>query len=146
MDRRAFIGGLVLGALAGPRAAPAQPAPKVYRIGYLSPVDITSRMVGPQPQSPFVNAFLRGLRELGYVYGQHFVTEARGADGKPERFSSLAAELVRARVDVIVAGGPLLPALKQATSTIPVVMVGAPDPVADGFAQSLGGRTETSRG
>jgi putative ABC transport system substrate-binding protein len=66
------------------------------------------------------------------------VTEPRAAEGKPERFSGLAAELVRAQVDVIVAGGPLLPALKQATSTVPIVMAGAPDPVGDGFAQSLG--------
>ncbi len=138
MDRRAFIGRLALGTLAVPRAAPAQPARKVYRIGYLSPISMTSELVGPQPQNPFVNALLRGLRELGYVYGQHFVTEPRGAEGKPERIPGLAAELVRLQVDVIVAGGPALPALKQATSTIPVVMMGAPDPVGDGFAQSLG--------
>jgi putative ABC transport system substrate-binding protein len=78
------------------------------------------------------------LRELGYVYGEHFVTEPRGGEGKPERFPNLAAELVRLQVDVIVAGGPTLPALKQATSTIPVVMAGAGDPVALGFVQSLG--------
>jgi putative tryptophan/tyrosine transport system substrate-binding protein len=78
------------------------------------------------------------LRELGYVYGEHFVTEARGAEGKLERFPALAAELVRLRVDVIVAPGPTLPAVKQATSTIPVVMIGAADPVGQGFAQSLG--------
>ncbi len=138
MDRRTFIGSLTVGALAGARTAPAQPGPKVYRIGYLSPLGMTSRMGGPQPQAPPINALLRGLRELGYVYGQHFVTEPRGAEGKPERFPRLAAELVRAQVDVIVAGGPVLTALKQATSTIPIVMAGAPDPVGDGFAQSLG--------
>ena len=101
MNRRAFIGSLALGTLAVPRVVPAQPARKVYRIGILSSTPMTSEMVGPQPQSPFVNALLRGLRELGYVYGEHFVTEPRGGEGKPERFPNLAAELVRLQVGVI---------------------------------------------
>jgi putative ABC transport system substrate-binding protein len=54
------------------------------------------------------------VRDLGYVHGEHFVTGPRGGEGKPERFANLAAELVRLQVDVIVAGGPTLPALKQA--------------------------------
>ena len=137
MDRRGFIGSLALGTFAVPRVAPGQPARKAYRIGILSPTSMTSDMVGLQPQSPSVKAFLRGLRELGYVYGEHFVTEPRGGEGKPERFPNLAAELVRLRVDVIVAGGPVLAALKQATSTIPVVMAGAGDPMGAGFIQSL---------
>jgi len=137
MDRRAFIGSLALATLAVPRAARAQPARKVFRIGILSSLTATSDMVGPQPRSPFVNALLRGLRELGYVYGEHFVTEPRGGEGKWERFPDLAAELVRLRVDVIVSGAPTLPALKQATSTIPIVMTGASDPVGQGFVQSL---------
>jgi len=137
MDRRAFIGSLALGTLAVPRAARAQPARKVYRIGILGSSATTSDLVGPQPQNPFFNALLRGLRELGYVYGEHFVTEARSGEGKPERFPDLAAELVRLRVDVIVSGGPTLAALKEATSTIPIVMTGAGDPVGQGFVQSL---------
>jgi putative ABC transport system substrate-binding protein len=137
MDRRAFIGSLALATLAGPRAARAQPARKVYRIGILGSFVMTSEMVGPQPQNPSLNALLRGLRELGYVYGEHFVTEVRSAEGRPERFPSLAAELVRLQVDVIVAPGPTLAALKQATSTIPIVMTGAGDPVAEGWVQSL---------
>jgi putative ABC transport system substrate-binding protein len=76
------------------------------------------------------------LRELGYSHGEHFVTEPRGSEGKPERFPGLAAELVRLQVDVIVASGPALPALKQATSTIPIVMGGG-DAVGLGYAQSL---------
>ena len=137
MDRRAFIGSLALGTLAAPRATHAQPARKVYRIGILRPTEMTSDLVGPQPRNSFVSALLRGLRELGYVYGEHLVTEPRGGEGRPERFPSLAAELVRLHVDVIVAGSPTLPALKQATSTIPIVMGGAGDPVAQGFVQSL---------
>ena len=136
MNRRAFIGSLALGTLAVPRAARAQPAGKVYRIGILGSLTPTSDMIGPQPRGPFINALLRGLRELGYVYGEHFVTETRVAE-RPERLPGLAAELVRLQVDVIVAGGPSLPALKQATSTIPVVMAGAGDPVSQGFVQSL---------
>jgi putative ABC transport system substrate-binding protein len=76
------------------------------------------------------------LRELGYVYGEHFVTEPRGTAGRPERFPSLAAELVRLPVDVIVSG-PGLPALKQSTSTIPIAMTAASDPVSSGYVQSL---------
>jgi putative ABC transport system substrate-binding protein len=77
------------------------------------------------------------LRELGYVYGEQFVTEPRGGEGKPERLPDLAAELVRLQVDVIVAAGPTLRALKQATSTIPVVMAAADDPVGLALVQSL---------
>ena len=138
MDRRAFLGSVVLGALAGPRAAQAQPARKVYRIGILGARQTTSHLAGPQPRSPEPNALLRALRELGYVYGEHFVTEPRGGEGRPERFPSLAAELARLQVDVIVAAGPMLSALKQTTSTIPVVMAGSGDPVGQRYVQSLG--------
>ena len=137
MDRRAFIGSLALGTLTVPRVARAQPARNVYRIGILG-LSETSDMVGPEPRNPTINAFLRGLRELGYVYGEHFVTEPRGGEGRPERYQGLAAELVHLQVNVIVAAGPVLPALKQATSTIPVVMAASGDPVGLGLVQSLG--------
>jgi len=136
MNRRAFVGTLTLATLARPRAAPAQPARKVYRIGILGG-GTTADMIGPQPPNPSTSAFLRGLRELGYVYGEHFVTEPRATEGRPERFPSLAAELVRLQVDVIVSGLGLA-ALKQATSTIPIVMTAASDPVGSGYVQSLG--------
>ena len=137
MDRRVFIGSVALGSLVAPSVARAQQTRKVYRVGILSSRSATSEMVGSQPQDRFTNALLRGLRELGYMYGEHFVTEPRGGEGKPERFPNLAAELVGLQVDVIVAAGPMLPVLKQATSTIPVVMTGAADPVASGYVQSL---------
>jgi putative ABC transport system substrate-binding protein len=136
MDRRAFIGSLALGTLALPRITRAQPARKLYQIGILT-MYATSDSVGPQPRNQRHDALLRGLRELGYVYGEHFVTEVRGAEGRPERYPSLAAELVRLEVDVIVAPGPTLPALKQATSTIPIVMGGSEDPVGEGLVRSL---------
>jgi len=137
MNRRAFIGSLAIGILPMPHIARAQLARKVYRIGILSSQDTIPEMTGPQPRSRITSGLLHGLRELGYVYGEHYVTEPRGSDGGPERFQDLATELVRLQVDVIVAAGPTLPALKRATSTIPVVTTGAGDPMRQGYAQSL---------
>ena len=136
MDRRVFVGGLALGTLTLPRVTRGQRTRKPSRIGIIG-LRATSDLVGPRPRSPSTRALLLGLSELGYVYGEHFVTEPRGAEGRPERFPALAAELVRLPVDVILAAGPALPALKQATSTIPVIMTGTLDPVAQGFVQSL---------
>ena len=79
MDRRAFIGRLVLATLARPRAAPAQPARKVARIG-IRGLGVTSDLVGPQPRSPSTSALLQGLRELGYVYGVINVKAAKSID------------------------------------------------------------------
>jgi len=138
MNRRVFIGSLAaLGTLAGPPNAQAQPARKVYRIGILGFAATTSDMIGPQPRRPSTIAFLRAMRELGYVYGRDFVTEPRGGEGRPELWAGQAAELVRLPVDVIVAAGVNLYTLKQATSTIPVVMAAASDPEGDGYVQSL---------
>jgi hypothetical protein len=67
-------------------------------------------VLGPAPRNRIVAALLRGLRDQGYVYGQHFVTEGRAGESRPERFPVLAAELVRLQLDVIVAAGPFLPA------------------------------------
>ena len=95
-------------------------------------------MAGPQPSWPSTKALLGGMRDLGYVYGEQYVTEPRGASGNPDRFPALAAELVQLKVDVILAGGgPSVPALKQVTATIPIVMAASGDPVADGYVQSL---------
>ena len=135
-DRRSFLAGLA--ALAAAHAAGAQSTRKVYRIGILTISGTTSSLAGREPQNRSVNAFLRGMREQGYVYGEHFVTEPRGGEGRPERLPDLAAELVRLQVDVILAAGPTSAALKQATSTIPIVMAGVDDPVSQGFVQSLG--------
>ena len=136
IDRRVFITSLALGSVAARRATSAQPARKVFRVGILS-LGLTSDQVGPEPRYPPTNALLLGLRELGYQYGEQFVTEARGGDGRPERFFDLAAEMVRLKVDVVVAPGPMLAALKRTTSTIPVVMAGALDPIGQGLVKSL---------
>jgi putative ABC transport system substrate-binding protein len=138
MDRRTFVSNLTLGALAAvPVGATAQPKRKVARIGLLNDGGVTSEMIGPQPKSAVTKALLGRLGELGYVYGEHFVTEPRGAESQPERYPALVAELVRLQVDVIVAGRRSLPSLKKATSTIPVVMGPSDDAVGRGFVQSL---------
>src|SRR5881394_1878331 len=115
MRRRKFAIGLLVGVLASSSAIRAQVVRKVYRIGVLS-LGTTPDMTGPNPVSPSVKALLRGMRDLGYVYGEQYVTEPRGSGGDPDRDPALAAELVRIKVDVIVGGGPSVPALKQATT------------------------------
>ena len=110
--------------------AEAQQPMKVPRVGYLS---APSRSA----QSARHEAFRQGLRELGYVEGKNIVIEWRDAEGQLERLPDLAAELVRLKVDVIVAGGlPAARAAKQATTTIPIVMTGG-DPVRAGIVASL---------
>jgi putative ABC transport system substrate-binding protein len=129
MNRRETIVALVaLGAVA--LSAEAQQAAKVARIGYLG----TNRGVAVH----MVDAFLQGLRDLGYVEGRNLVIEYRDAEGKLERLPALAAELVALKVDVIVAAtGPGALAAKQATRTIPIVFAVAADPVTDGLVASL---------
>ena len=129
MNRRESIVALVaLGAV--PFAAKAQPAAKVPRIGFLS---------GNRATTPHLHeAFLQGLRDLGYVEGRNVVIEYRDAGGKLERLPALAAELVALKVDVIVAGGtPQTRAAKQVTKTIPIVFAQAIDPVTSGLVTSL---------
>ena len=109
----------------------AQPAKKVLRIGLLS----GSR---PSPMPGQIEAFRQGLRELGYVEGQNILVEYRWAEGKDDRYSILAAELVRLGVDVIVTHGTQATvAAKQATNTIPIVVGGAGDLVGEGLVASL---------
>jgi putative tryptophan/tyrosine transport system substrate-binding protein len=133
---RRLIGTAATSLLIASPATHAQTVRKVYRVGILGNF-LTAEATGPQPRSPYTNAFLRGMRELGYVYGEHFVTEPRGSAGKPERFPVLAAEMMGLQLDVIVAAGQALAALKQATSTMPIVMTASNDPVGQGYVQSL---------
>jgi putative ABC transport system substrate-binding protein len=109
----------------------AQKASKVSRIGFLSPQERASNR-------PLTEAFLIGLRELGYVEGQNIAIEYRWADGNFERLPELAADLVRLKVDVIVAGVTQATlAAKNATKTIPIVMVAVGNPVDAGLIASL---------
>jgi putative tryptophan/tyrosine transport system substrate-binding protein len=85
-----------------------------------------------------IEAFRQGLRELGYIEGKNIIIEWRSSEGKPERRSEIAAELVRLKVDVVVSAGPTVTrTVKEATSTIPIVMGQDTDPVGSGFVASL---------
>jgi putative ABC transport system substrate-binding protein len=119
-------------------AAAAQQPAKVFRIGYLSLRNAIQ---------PHEEAFLKGLRDLGYIDGQNILIEWRFANGKAERFSDFAAELVRLKVDVIVAPGvQAVRAAKQSTTTIPIIFPTAGDAVASGLVASLARPGETSPG
>jgi putative ABC transport system substrate-binding protein len=131
MPRRTFMVIIAGGLVAAPLAAEAQPAGKVARIGFLG--------LNPGANPHRRGAFLQGLRDFGYVEGRNVVIEYRSAEGKLERLSALAAELVALKVDVIVTGGgtPTALAAKQATRTLPIVFSSATDPVTDGLVTSL---------
>ncbi len=127
MDRRAFIGSLAGGLLAAPLAAEAQQVGKVYRVGVLW---LNSLQVEPHLHE----AFRQGLREFVGVEDRNIVIEFRSADGNADKLPGLVAELLRLKVDVIVADvTPEIRAAKQGTSTVPIVMAIAADPVGSGL-------------
>ena len=129
--RRTFLGAVAGGLFAARLVAEAQEAGKVYRIGYLSTPTRASVEKG-------VQAFLQALRELGWVEGRNFVIEFRWAEGDVERLPALASELVGRGMDVIVApAGSAAIAAKNATSSIPIVMIFSSDPVEMGLVASL---------
>ena len=134
MDRRRFLLTCLSGALAAPLAAEAQRARKVQRVGVMLNVCAT-----PQSgTSSLPEAFFQGFRERGLVDGQNVALEIRCAEGRTERFSVFAAELVNQRVDVLVAAStPGAIAAKRATSTIPIVMLSVSDPVGSNLVDSL---------
>jgi putative ABC transport system substrate-binding protein len=132
MNRRDAIRALAaLVAAFGAHASFAQQQARVWRIGYLS-------LSSASLSSPNTGPFLKGLRDLGYVEGKNLVVEWRFADGNFERLPRLAADLVRLKVDVIVAvASGAIGAAQKATSTIPIVMATTGDPVGSGFVKSL---------
>jgi putative ABC transport system substrate-binding protein len=131
VDRRAFLATLTGGLLATPLAAEAQPAGKAYRIGMLETRSIALNATN-------VDALRKGLQELGYREGQNLEIVYRSSDGRDERFPSLASELVRLRVDLIVTRGtPAALAAKNASRTIPIVMAAAGAPVESGLVANL---------
>jgi putative ABC transport system substrate-binding protein len=130
--RRNLLKAFGAGVLASPLALFAQQE-KPRRIGFLSVRSRESLVDAGR-----YGAFLKGMQELGYVEGKHFLIEGRYANGRFERVPGLAEELVRLKVDVIVAeGNAANRAAQQATTTIPVVITVSPDPVGQGFAASL---------
>ena len=131
MDRRVFVAG-TLGFIAAPLAAGAQPAAKVYRIGYLSIGSASATYTRP------LEAFRQRLRELGWDEGRNLVIEYRYAEGHADRLAALAEELVRLKVDVIVASPtPSAMAAKEATRAIPIVGMSLTEPVSVGLVPNL---------
>jgi putative ABC transport system substrate-binding protein len=131
MRRREFIALLGGAFVASPLAARAQQAKKLPTIGFLG---ATSAVVW----NSFVGAFLQRMRELGWIDGYNLAIEYRWAEGREERYTELAAELVKLKVDVIVTGGTAaVIAVKKATSAIPIVFATAGDPVGTGLVTSL---------
>jgi len=120
-----------------PLAAPAQPAGMPWRIGVVR---------GSAPPPAELEALRHGLRERGYVEGRNLVIETRWADGREERLPALVAELLRLKVDLIVASAPAATrAAKDATTTTPIVMVTVADPLAFGFGRASPDPAATSR-
>jgi putative ABC transport system substrate-binding protein len=129
MDRRRFLLTSLAGAFVVPFAVEAQQAGKRYRIGVLLPLSVTP---------PILRTFVGGMRDLGWIENQGFVTEPRYADGRLDRLPELAAELVRVKVDVLVAmGTPAALAAKHATATIPIVFGLVGEPVGVGVVPNL---------
>jgi putative ABC transport system substrate-binding protein len=129
MNRKVILFLLAASVLICLHLAEAQQPAKITRIGFLA---------GTGPQGLSVKAFREGLRDLGYIEGKNIVFEYRDAEGKNERFPSLVAELVQLKVDVLVITAlPAILAAKQATKTIPIVILINADPVAAGIVDSL---------
>ena len=130
MKRREFITLLGGAAVAWPLAARAQQAGKQPTIGFLG--------AAPSIESQRIAAFVQRLRELGWIDGRNLAIEYRWAEGRNERYTEIAAELVRLKVDVIVTvATPATLAAKQATTVIPIVFLTASDPVGTGLVASL---------
>src|SRR5262249_19134859 len=129
MKRREFIT-LLCGAAGWPLAARAQQSGKLPTIGYLGAST-------PLFDSQRVAAFVQRLRELGWIEGRTVAIEYRWSEGRTDRYTEIAAEFVRFKVDVLVAWGGAIPAAKQATSVIPIVFPVAGDPVGGGYVDSL---------
>jgi putative ABC transport system substrate-binding protein len=138
IERRQFI--LMLGgAAACPFASRAQQKNKVYRVGWLFSAVPLKDMSGSDPVDPVSNAFVHGLRDLGYIEGQNLILERRSAEGKLERIDGYAAELVGLNPDVIITGGGdfMAQALRRVTKTVPIISPYGDDPVGAGLVASL---------
>jgi putative tryptophan/tyrosine transport system substrate-binding protein len=130
IGRRTFLASIV-GVVVAPLAIQAQQTARVFRIAFLSNGNRAT-------SEPAVQAFVRGLREYGWIDRQNVAIEYRWADGNLDRLPALAVDLLKTPVDVVVvAGGPAVRAVRQATRTIPIVSAITTDPVAQGFAASL---------
>jgi putative ABC transport system substrate-binding protein len=131
MNRRRFFNSLGVAALSAPLVAEAQQAGKLYQVGFVT--------LGPQPMKGGLwQSFIEAMRELNYVEGRNLLARLAIAEGNTDRMRDLIADLVQAKVDVIVTtSSQETLAVKRATSTIPIVMTLAPDPVEQGLVASL---------
>ena len=128
--RRRDVLAAVASTLVWPSSLAAQQLNQRPRVGVL--------VYGTPDRDPSIQAFLRGMRELGYIEGQNITYEFRSAEGKPERLPELAADLVRLKPDVLFAsGGDVTPWIAKATQTIPIIYSSSADPVKIGLAASL---------
>jgi ABC-type uncharacterized transport system substrate-binding protein len=131
VTRRRLVIALGAGALVAPRASFAQEQSKLFRIGYLSSGDKAG-------STHLTQAFVDGLRDLGYVEGKNLIIESRYADGNVDRLPTLARELIEQRVDVIFApSSPSTLAAKHLTDTVPIVFCWLSDPVGSGAVSNL---------
>ena len=131
--RAALGAAFALGVLAAPLPSPAQQTTKVWRIGFFYFGSRQSSL-----DTGRYSSFLQGMRELGYIEGKNFVVVGRFADGAREALPGLAAELIREKMDVIVATGtPVNSALQKATRTVPIVSTVSSDPAGDGSTASI---------
>jgi putative ABC transport system substrate-binding protein len=136
--RRRFLAALGVVALAHPLVCRAQPTQRVHHVALVFFATPVAKMAGPEPAERLARVFVHALRDLGYVEGRNLVLERRSLEGKPQRAPEVAAELVRLNVDVIVSSNNVMTrAAKNATSSIPIVMVANGAPVKQGFVASL---------
>jgi putative ABC transport system substrate-binding protein len=138
MKRREVLCGILALAVA-PRAA-AQPAGKIHRVGFVATTGALAEISGLDPVSPFMRAFVHGLRDLGYVQGKNLVLEMRTLEGRPERLEGFMAEFVHLKTEIVVLPTSLLVArAHKAAPALPIVgIVGADHLISTGLAQTMG--------
>ncbi|MFZ2078299.1 MAG: ABC transporter substrate-binding protein, partial [Xanthobacteraceae bacterium] len=129
MRRRDFINAVAGAATVWPLSVRAQQAGKLPTIGFLG--------ADPSAFSPWTNAFVARLRELGWIENRTIAIEYRWSEGRTERYAEIADEFVRLKVDVIVTVGSAVPTVRQATAVIPIVFAVGIDPVGTGLVASL---------
>lgn len=137
MRRRGFL--TLVGGLLGARFASAQPGTRIHRVAVILTTSPLAEMAGSNPVHPTIRAFVHEMRALGYVEGRNLILERRTAGGKPARYPGIVAQLVALKTDVIVTAGDSgwIASAKSAWGGIPIVALGADDPVKYGLAASL---------